>query len=602
MARIMDEGHKETDELLEELEKRIAAEYSQAEKEVEEKLEKFIEDFNRKNAQKLKQVEQGKLSVDEYATWLQGQTAMKSRWSEMVDTLAEDMTKTDQIAKSTALEYMPEVYTINHAYGTFQVEKAAHVDTSYTMYNTAAVENLFKDEFKFYKGAGKLLSEKINTDKTLAWNKRQIQSIMTQSILQGESIPQITKRLRAGTKDAFTAADVNTAGKTAKQIAKAVEKKNQAAAVRNARTMTTCVENAGRSKAYKRAEDMGINLDKEWVATLDDRTRHEHRLLDGEVVPLDEPFEVDGYSIMFPGDPDAAGHLVYNCRCSLAPALKGKTDYSKDLSTRNTKKMGDKTYNEWKNEKAKKTTAATTTTTVKTTEKKVETVKKTEYDRSKNAVATMCEKEKIKHKTVEMLSTPLTDEEIIMKISGGDMTVGSCSSLTYAYIGNKLGYDVTDYRGGASRTFFSKKTVSRIIDASYGEPVVYTLEREAGDMAKILKTMDVELGREFRLSVGSHGAIVKKTEGGWQYLELQSSSVQGWIPFETQRKTMTRTLVKRFGCKTRASKNFKGEIKTTMATMTPVDSYKQDEGLRDILGFINTDANKQVKGLSGYAK
>ena len=276
---------------------------------------------------------------------------MGSRWSEMVDTLAEDMTKTDQIAKSTALEYMPEVYTINHAYGTFQVEKAAHVDTSYTMYNTAAVENLFKDEFKFYKGAGKLLSEKINTDKTLAWNKRQIQSIMTQSILQGESIPQITKRLRAGTKDAFTAADVNTAGKTAKQIAKAVEKKNQAAAVRNARTMTTCVENAGRSKAYKRAEDMGINLDKEWVATLDDRTRHEHRLLDGEVVPLDEPFEVDGYSIMFPGDPDAAGHLVYNCRCSLAPALKGKTDYSKDLSTRNTKKMGDKTYNEWKNEK-----------------------------------------------------------------------------------------------------------------------------------------------------------------------------------------------------------------------------------------------------------
>ena len=65
MAKIMDEGHKETDALLEELEKRIKAEYAQAEKETEEKLKKYIADFTRKNNKKLELVEQGKLSVDE---------------------------------------------------------------------------------------------------------------------------------------------------------------------------------------------------------------------------------------------------------------------------------------------------------------------------------------------------------------------------------------------------------------------------------------------------------------------------------------------------------------------------------------------------------
>ncbi|HGQ4216718.1 TPA: hypothetical protein ACL7J0_001611 [Streptococcus pneumoniae] len=47
----------------------------------------------------------------------------------------------------------------------------------------------------------------------------------------------------------------------------------------------------------------------------------------------------------------------------------------------------------------------------------------------------------------------LTEEEIIQAISGGDKTKGSCSSLAFAYIGNKAGYTVLDFRGGKSCVF-----------------------------------------------------------------------------------------------------------------------------------------------------
>lgn len=62
---------------------------------------------------------------------------------------------------------------------------------------------------------------------------------------------------------------------------------------------------------------MGIKIKQQWLATLDGKTRHEHRMLDGQTVDIGEPFEVGGYKIRYPGDPSAPGRLIYNCRCTL---------------------------------------------------------------------------------------------------------------------------------------------------------------------------------------------------------------------------------------------------------------------------------------------
>ena len=104
--------------------------------------------------------------------------------------------------------------------------------------------------------------------------------------------------------------------------------------------------------SYVAAEKMGIKLKKSWLATIDGRTRHEHALLDGQTVDTDKPFKVDGYELMFPGDPSGPAHLTYNCRCTLIASVDG-VDTSdaqrrvRDPVTGKNIVVSDMTYKEW---------------------------------------------------------------------------------------------------------------------------------------------------------------------------------------------------------------------------------------------------------------
>ena len=66
--------------------------------------------------------------------------------------------------------------------------------------------------------------------------------------------------------------------------------------------------------AQQAAKAKGADVVKQWDASLDGKTRENHRKLDGQIVAVDEPFEVGGMSAMFPGDfGDPAEDC--NCRC-----------------------------------------------------------------------------------------------------------------------------------------------------------------------------------------------------------------------------------------------------------------------------------------------
>lgn len=322
-----DAGHDETEKVLAEIEKRIAKEYSQAEEEVAEKLDKYMKRFEAKDKKKQKDLKAGLISQSEYDQWKVGQIAMGRRWEELRQNLAEDFTHADQIARSITGDYMPEVYAINHNYGTYQIEKGTRINTNYTLYDAQTVERLADVNDDIIPVPGKKLSKAIKEGKAVRWNNQQIQSVMMQSILQGESIPNIAKRL-----------------------SREVGEKDRKAAVRNARTLTTGVQNRGRVDSYKRAQKLGIDLEQQWVATLDGRTRHEHRLLDGQAAPVGGKFKVEGYEIEYPGDPTAPGHLIYNCRCTLIPSIKGWEFDLSDRSLRYDDKLGDMTYEDWKYE------------------------------------------------------------------------------------------------------------------------------------------------------------------------------------------------------------------------------------------------------------
>lgn len=330
-----DIGHDETDAILGEIEKKVRREYAQAVKDTQAKLDDYLRRFEAKNKKWQKWVADGKRTEAEYKEWRKGQIMMGKRWEEMRDTLAQDYHNANEVARSIVDGYKPEVYALNHNYATFTIEHDALVDTSYTLYNRDAAERILRDNpdllpTKIGKRTQAELSKALAKGKDLRWQAGQIQSVTLQSILQGESITHMARRI------------AQTMGET-----------NHASTIRYARTAMTGAENAGRQAAYERAQKLGLNIQREWLATLDGRTRHEHRMLDGQVRGLDEPFEVDGYKINYPGDPTAEGHLIWNCRCRLEKVLKNFEIDPTDLNLRYTANMGDMTYEEWKNAKAK---------------------------------------------------------------------------------------------------------------------------------------------------------------------------------------------------------------------------------------------------------
>lgn len=65
------------------------------------------------------------------------------------------------------------------------------------------------------------------------------------------------------------------------------------------------------------ARELGLQMQKEWIATRDGRVRATHAAADGQVVEKDAPFSVGGSPLMHPGDQSAPASEVVNCRCSV---------------------------------------------------------------------------------------------------------------------------------------------------------------------------------------------------------------------------------------------------------------------------------------------
>ena len=322
-----DDAHEETEKILKELEERLSKEYAKAEKEVAEKLDDYMRRFEIKDKKWQKWVAEGKKTEAQYKAWREQQILMGERWENLRRQLAEDFAHVDMIAKSIIEGTMPEVYCINFNYATYEIEHKTGIDTSFTLYDHHAVEKLMKTEETIIPPPGKKLSEAIRKGKAVRWNEQQIQSVMMQSILQGESIGNIATRL-----------------------AKEVGESNRKVAIRDARTITTGVENAGHLDGYQRAQKMGIECQKQWLATVDGRTRHWHRQLDGQAVDLDKPFKSEFGDIRFPGDPTAHPSNIYNCRCRLLSVIKGFEIDVTDKDIRDMK-LEEMTYDEWKAEK-----------------------------------------------------------------------------------------------------------------------------------------------------------------------------------------------------------------------------------------------------------
>ena len=408
----------------------------------------------------------------------------------------------------------------------------------------------------------------------------------------GEDVKSLKTSIRAELSRGI--ANGSTWNDVARKIGKAFKNTPFSKAYNNsmriARTEGHRVQIRSAMDAQQAAKDKGADVVKQWDATLDDRTRETHRMLDGQIRELDEPFEVGGMRADAPGMFNNPAEDC-NCRCALLQRARWALDEEelKTLKERAKYFELDKTkdFEEFKQKYLKLPEKADTME-----------VSKGHSEAYKSLMKGLKEN-KVAYREVKDLGKPLTPDEIIDRLAGGDKTKGSCSSLGFAYIGNKAGLDVLDFRGGSSQSFFSMNgNIKKMLDLPNIRGKILKVKKEASDTAKILR--DLELGKEYYMSVGKHAAIVRNTGDELQYLELQSAIKNGWMPFDRYGSVVT-TLQKRFGCRKTVDR-FAGGIWEKKVVLMEVDSFKANSEFKELLGYINTATNKQKKGVTGSVK
>lgn len=101
-------------------------------------------------------------------------------------------------------------------------------------------------------------------------------------------------------------------------------------AMRIARTEAHRIQNKAAFDVQTKAKEKGADIVKQWDATLDSKTRSNHRKLDGQIRELEEEFEVNGHKAMMPGGFGRPEEDI-NCRCALLQRARWAlgNDYTK---------------------------------------------------------------------------------------------------------------------------------------------------------------------------------------------------------------------------------------------------------------------------------
>ena len=282
-----DLAHAKTDEKLEEMEKRLSAIYSRANKEIGKRWKEYLAESQAEIDELQKAYELAKKSGDakeirkagkKLASAKRERTLMDKRFKALTETTAAQLANVNKTALAYVNGELPEVYSIN--YNALEQSVDGVGGYSFALVDADTVKNLATTDKSL------LPFKELDEKKDIRWNVKKMNAEVLQGILQGEPMDKIAVRLSK------------------------VTGMNETAAIRNARTMVTGAENKGRQDSYARATADGIILERTWLATNDSRTRHSHAVLDGETKPIDTPFS---NGLMYPGDPNGRPEEVYNC-------------------------------------------------------------------------------------------------------------------------------------------------------------------------------------------------------------------------------------------------------------------------------------------------
>lgn len=307
-----------------ELEKKLIAVYSEAEADIQKKMDDFTAKYQKQDLIYQKQLKEGLITQADYDDWKKGRVFVGKQWAAKKDEIAAVLHNSNKISTSMINMSAFDVFGENSNYMAYTMEHTAGVNFGFQVYNTDAVAQLIKDDPEL------LPKWKVDQKKDYDWNRKNLNNAITQGIIQGESLSKISKR-----------------------VSSSLAGKNENLMNTFAKTGMTQAQNSGRLERMEKGKSLGIDVKKKWVATLDGRTRYAHRELDGQIVDTDEDFKTEGYTIAYPGDPQAHPSLVYNCRCAITSSFDKYPSKYQRYDNIDGVPIDGMTYREWEEAKGR---------------------------------------------------------------------------------------------------------------------------------------------------------------------------------------------------------------------------------------------------------
>ena len=326
-----DKEHILTDKKLEEMEKHLSAIYSASQRKIQSKMLEFAKSIEPETSELLKAIKEAKTETEEksaknaYLQYFKKEDVKSKAFKDLSSQIALDLFNTNTEASAYINSQTPEIYALNYNWINEQLAKDIPDFVSQQITPKDA------DEY------GDLTKQTVSKSKDTKWNENNLKK----SIVVGASLSMERDRIM-------------------ERGAKITIQKNLNSAIMHCNGMGTDAETRARLDGMFRAEDMGVDIGKVWMATLDNRTRDSHAQLDGNSVGLYDRFD---NGLDRPRDPDGEPAEICNCRCTLQYDVgqkKGKTraarhgdvtgSYKKSSSYTNTysEEVKHMTYARWK--------------------------------------------------------------------------------------------------------------------------------------------------------------------------------------------------------------------------------------------------------------
>lgn len=250
-----------------------------------------------------KHAKDGKLSMADLSKY--------NRLTNLEKNIADNLKTAYDVQVKTTKKAVKGAFESSFYYSTFELEQEAKIPLMFGLLKKEAVNAVVEGPHRWpqiAKGHTKLTNAKIRNQ-------------IMQGVVQGKDVGQVTKAV---------AKEMNIAASKACRIV---------------RTETHRAQNQGSLDSFMEASKKGVLIKKVWVATLDERTRASHRVMDGQIVEVNEDFIMPGdIKASAPGLSGSASGDI-NCRCTIRAEVVGFTPQAR--RARGDGIIPQQTYQQW---------------------------------------------------------------------------------------------------------------------------------------------------------------------------------------------------------------------------------------------------------------